>query len=213
MGITERKERERKQRKEEIIQAAEKVFFSKGFDQSTMDDIAEQAELSKGTIYLYFKSKDDLHMAVAHQAIILLRSYTSAAAEGEGTALEKLRRMGWACIEFSRTHPDQMKAIMSLEELQPQSISLTATDVQYMIFNESTVGTVIQLVEQGVGEKLIRSDLPASLIAHTLWMSVLSVIRFVTLKEGLFEMLELSPTRLYESHFELVINGIRPMKS
>jgi hypothetical protein len=41
----------------------------------------------------------------------------------------------------------------------------------------------------------------------------LSVLRVVTLKEGLIEMLELSPTRLYESHFELVINGIRPMKS
>jgi hypothetical protein len=79
-----------------------------------------------------------------------------------------------------------------------------------MIFNESTVGTVIQVVEQGVREHLIRSDLPASLIAHTLWMSVLSVIRFVTMKEELFRMLEIDPARLYESHFELVINGIRP---
>ena len=38
-----------------------------------MDDIAEKAELSKGTLYLYFKSKEDLHMAVARRAIILLR--------------------------------------------------------------------------------------------------------------------------------------------
>lgn len=209
MGIAERKEREKQQRKEEIIQAAEKVFFSKGFEQSTMEDIAEEAELSKGTLYLYFKSKDDLHMAVAQSAILLLRTFTTRAVEGGGNALEKLRRMGWACIEFSRTHPDQMKSIMTLEEVEPDSISFTTSDVQDMIFKQSPVSNVIQVVEQGVREKLIRNDLPVVLIAHTLWMSVLSVIRFVTRKVTLLQMLELKPDRIYESHFELVINGIR----
>ncbi|MFH0756192.1 MAG: TetR/AcrR family transcriptional regulator [Bacteroidota bacterium] len=209
MGIAERKEREKQQRREEIIRAAEKVFFSRGFNLSTMDDIAEMAELSKGTLYLYFKNKDDLHMAVARNAIKMLSSRTSVASEGSGTALEKLQRMGWACVEFSRSHPDQMRSIMTLEEMEPGNISLTASDVHDLIYNESTVGTVMQVVEQGVGEKLIRSDLPVALIAHTLWMSVLSVIRFATMKKDFIEMLELSPDEVYKSHFELVINGIR----
>ena len=209
MGIAERKEREKQQRREEIMQAAEEVFFSKGFEKSTMDDVAEKAELSKGTLYLYFKSKEDLHMAVARKAIHLLRDYTSKAAEGEGTALEKLGQMGRACIDFSRSHPDHMKAIMTLEEVEPLSISLSTRDVQNMIYNESTVGAVIQIVEQGVREKLIRSDIPTALVAHTLWMSVLSVIRFVSSKQSLLQALDLSPDKLYESHFELVLNGIR----
>ena len=209
MGIAERKEREKQQRKEEIIQAAEMVFFSKGFEQSTMDDIAEKAELSKGTLYLYFKSKEDLHMAVARKAIHLLRNYTANASDGKGTALEKLGQLGRACIEFSRSHPDHMKAIMTLEEVEPKSISLSTSDVQEMIYNESTVGAVIQIVEQGVLEKLIRSDIPVALVAHTLWMSVLGVIRFVSTRESLLQMLNLSADELYQSHFELVLNGIR----
>ncbi len=209
MGTAQRKEREKQQRKEEIIQAAEQLFFSRGFEQSTMDDIAEKAELSKGTLYLYFKSKEDLQMAVARRSILLLRSITLKAAEKAGNAIEKLQRMGWACVEFSKSHPDQMKSILTLEGLEPGSISYSTSDVQNLIYNESTVGTVIQVVEQGVAEKLIRSDIPALLVAHTLWMSVLSVIRFVTMKEGLFEMLELSPVHIFESHFELVLNGIR----
>lgn len=209
MGIAERKEREKQQRREEIIDAAEAVFFSQGFEQSTMDDIAAKAELSKGTLYLYFKSKEDLHMAVARKAILLLRSITLEASEGAGSAVEKLQRMGWACVKFSSTHPDQMKAIMTLEGLEAGSISYTSSDVKNLIYNESTVGTVIQIVEQGVAEKLIRSDIPAVLVAHTLWMSVLSVIRFVSMEEELFEMLDLSPAKIYESHFELVLNGIR----
>lgn len=209
MGIAERKEREKQLRREEIVMAAEKIFFSKGFDLSTMDDIAEEAELSKGTLYLYFKNKEDLHMAVARNSIRILRTVTSKVTEGAGTALEKLGRMGRAVIDFSRSDPDRMKSIMTLEEMEPQTLSVTNSDVQDLIYNESTVGTVIQLVEQGVKEKEIRADVPVMLIAHTLWMTVLSVVRFVTMKPGLFEALELSQDQILESHFELVLNGIK----
>src|SRR5574338_418096 len=52
------------ERKTQIINAAESVFTEKGFDQARMDDIAEETGLSKGTLYLYFKSKDDLIIAI-----------------------------------------------------------------------------------------------------------------------------------------------------
>ncbi len=209
MGIAERKEREKQLRREEIVLAAEKIFFSKGFDLSTMDDIAEEAELSKGTLYLYFKNKEDLHMAVARKAIHLLKSVTLQATEGGANALEKLGRMGRACMVFSRTNPDHMKAIISQEEMNPQTLNITADDVQELVYKESTVETVIQLVEQGVVEKLIRADIPVLLVANTLWMTVLSIVRFVTMKPVLLEALELSQDQILESHFELVLNGIK----
>jgi uncharacterized protein with PhoU and TrkA domain len=148
-------------------------------------------------------------MAVAREAIRLLRAVTLKATEGEGNALEKLGKMGRACIDFSRAHPDHMKAIMTLEEMEPQALSVSSRDVQDLVYKESTVETVIQMVEQGVNEKLIRADIPAILIAHTLWMTVLSIVRFVTMKPGLFEALELSQDQILESHFELVLNGIK----
>ena len=209
MGIAERKQREKQLRREEIVLAAEKIFFSKGFDLSTMDDIAEEAELSKGTLYLYFKSKEDLHLAVARKAIHLLKSVTLQATEGGANAPEKLGRMGRACMVFSRTNPDHMKAIIAQEEMIPQTLNITADDVQELIYKESTVETVIQLVEQGVAEKLIRADIPVLLVANTLWMTVLSIVRFVTMKPVLLEALELSQDQILESHFELVLNGIK----
>jgi AcrR family transcriptional regulator len=209
MGIAERKEREKQQRKEEIVLAAEKVFFSMGLEHATMDDIAAEAELSKGTLYLYFKSKEDLHLAVARKAIQLLRKLTTKATEGEGNALEKLGRMGKAVIEFSRTHPDHMKSIMALEEMEPMVLNATPGDVHQMVYEESTVGSVVQLVEQGVQEKLIRADIPSLLVAHTLWMTVLSVIRFVTMRPGLIQALGLSQEQVFASHFQLVFNGIK----
>ena len=65
MGILERKERERERRRQQIIVAAKKVFSEKGFNKATMDDIAGEAELSPGTLYLYFKNKEELYASLS----------------------------------------------------------------------------------------------------------------------------------------------------
>lgn len=209
MGIAERKERERLQRREEITQAAEKVFFTKGFENATMEDIAEFAELSKGTLYLYFKSKEDLHMAVGLKAIQLLSHNSEPVRDSDQDAIEKLVSLGRICIAFSESHPDHMRAILSMEGFEIRSLSYTLTELQELIQEQSPVGMVIQVVEQGVSEGLIRSDIPPVLMGHTLWMQLISVIRFVMMKKSLFDMLHLSPTEVYESHFQLVLKGIK----
>ncbi len=65
MGIQERKEREKARRHQQIIVAAKRVFSAKGFNKATMEDIAKEAELSPGTIYLYFKNKDELYASLS----------------------------------------------------------------------------------------------------------------------------------------------------
>ncbi len=60
MAVQHRKERERLARRQLILNAAIRVFAQKGYHQATMDDVAEQAELGKGTLYYYFRSKDEI---------------------------------------------------------------------------------------------------------------------------------------------------------
>jgi TetR/AcrR family transcriptional regulator len=55
-----RRDREKAQRIQSIMEAAKRVFSSKGYLKATMDEIALEAEVTKPTIYLYFKAKDDL---------------------------------------------------------------------------------------------------------------------------------------------------------
>ena len=57
MGTAHRKVRERRARKQAIQMAAVGVFAEKGFSRATMEDIARQAEVSVGTIYLYYRSR------------------------------------------------------------------------------------------------------------------------------------------------------------
>lgn len=74
MGVSERKEREKEQRRLDIIDAAERIFFSKGFDNASMQDIADESELSKGTLYLYFSSKNELCMAIIVRSLQTIRN-------------------------------------------------------------------------------------------------------------------------------------------
>ena len=59
-----RKEREREFKRQEIIYAAVKIFATKGYKSTTLDDIAEASEFGKGTIYNYFQSKEDIYKEI-----------------------------------------------------------------------------------------------------------------------------------------------------
>ena len=82
MGIAERRERERdlqqKKRRRQILDASKRLFHQKGFSATTVEDIAQEAELSPAAIYLYFKNKDDLYASLNLQ----LLEYLSERLEG-----------------------------------------------------------------------------------------------------------------------------------
>lgn len=65
MGVQERKERERRQRSNEILEAAKRLFEEKGFLKTTLQDVAQEAEVSVGLIYRYFQSKEDIFASLA----------------------------------------------------------------------------------------------------------------------------------------------------
>src|SRR4030042_113865 len=72
MGTEERREREKAARQEAIMASARELFFAKGFSPTTMDEIANKAELSKGALYLYFPSKEDLYVTVLNEGLKIL---------------------------------------------------------------------------------------------------------------------------------------------
>ncbi|MEN6465609.1 MAG: TetR/AcrR family transcriptional regulator [Syntrophaceae bacterium] len=64
MGLEERRKKERLARRNQILKAARKLFFDKGFKPITIDHIARKAELSKGAVYLYFNSKEEIYIQI-----------------------------------------------------------------------------------------------------------------------------------------------------
>ena len=101
-----RREREQARRKGEIIDAAEKLFFSRGIEQTSIDEIAEAAEFSKTTLYKYFMSKEDLFAAVVLRGLHTLAGLIESGISQNVSGFENVKSVIRAHAKFHREHPD-----------------------------------------------------------------------------------------------------------
>jgi len=108
MSITDRREREKKQRQHDIINAAEKLFFSRGYDEVSMNDIALEVELSKATLYLYFQNKKSLFFAIVLRGTKILNSIIREAVKKEDKGIDKIAAYRNAYNEFTINYPDHI---------------------------------------------------------------------------------------------------------
>ncbi len=182
MGITERKEREKEQRRQDIIDAAEKVFFSKGIIESTMDDVAEQAELSKGTLYLYFQSKDELYFAVTKRGLDILTDMFKKAAKKEKRGIDKIHAIGKAYYAFSKKYPDYFQAMIYYDSrtCDFDDMSPMAIDCEKQGLN--TLGFCADVLREGIEDGSIRSDIDPFKVAVILWGQTSGILQLICLK-------------------------------
>jgi len=111
MGIADRRRREREQRKTEIIDAAERLFFSRSYEDVSMEDIAREVELNKATIYLYFKNKESLFATIVLRGIRLLKEKYTECMEKQVPGIAKVALMGQAYYRFAQEYPDYLRLI------------------------------------------------------------------------------------------------------
>jgi len=87
-------------RRSELLTAARAVFGRKGFHDASIEEIAEMAEVAKGTVYLYYKSKKDLYLEALRFGLDLLVKQLKARADHPGSCLEILRALAETKIVF-----------------------------------------------------------------------------------------------------------------
>lgn len=122
--ILMRKERERIAKREEILVAARRVFAQRGYNQATLDEIAERAEFAKGTLYNYFQSKDELFQEIMGRLLDDMVRDAEAAMAGAETLRDAFYRFAARIMEYYRTNEDLLRILaremnrMQLEEEQ-----------------------------------------------------------------------------------------------
>lgn len=119
MLVLSRKERDRLRRKTDILEAAEHIFALKGYEKATVQDIAEQAEYSIGTIYLYFKDKYDLYFSLLEEKLRSLLLTIKEKTAAVSTPRESLEVCVKENLAFFENNKDFFKIFSSVsEELQ-----------------------------------------------------------------------------------------------
>ncbi len=101
-----RKEREYLARRGEILSAAEKVFAAKGFFSTTMSDIAREAEFGTGSLYKYFKSKEDLYFTLIDEKVKEINGPVKAELSKKIPALERIKKALGLQFEFFERNRD-----------------------------------------------------------------------------------------------------------
>ncbi|MFN8429397.1 MAG: TetR/AcrR family transcriptional regulator [Spirosomataceae bacterium] len=105
MSVADRKEREKEEMKARILEAAKKLFLENGFEKTSIRNIAEEIEYSPGTIYLYFKDKNDLLFALHQQAFgVLMASFMNVATISD--PFERLIALGHEYLRFAFDNPE-----------------------------------------------------------------------------------------------------------
>jgi TetR/AcrR family transcriptional regulator len=109
MSVVSRRDREKLQRRQAILDAAKELFFEKGYFHTTMEAIAEKAELGKGTIYLYFSNKDELYISVTEEGFFILEENMAKVSSQDVDPLEKIKRYYYAFVDHCLTHKEHFR--------------------------------------------------------------------------------------------------------
>lgn len=111
MGVKERREREREQRKSQIFDTARALLLEKGLNATSINQIAKRSELSVGSIYFYFKDKEEIFAALQVEGLELLHQTIRQAVDGESLPEQKIRSIARAYLRFSEEHKNYFDII------------------------------------------------------------------------------------------------------
>lgn len=154
-----------------ILDAAVKVFARKGFFQSKVAEIAREAGVADGTIYLYFKNKDDLLISIFEVKMEQVISSFRSAIEELASAREKLA--GLIRMHLAEFHANPDLAAVFQVELRQSSRFMHESDKTQL---KRYLDLVTEIIEQGQKEGVFRRDISAGLIKRLIFGTLDEVV-------------------------------------
>lgn len=148
-----RKEKEIKQRKDYILQAATELFAEKGYDNTTMDEVSLKAEFSKGTLYQYFESKQEIYATICEEMISELFSIFSEILNNDMLPLEKLKTIIKTSFEYAYDNKHLSKILLTRE------VDITLyKDKFFFKIEEKTNKRFVGFISAAISAKQLKGD-------------------------------------------------------
>src|SRR5713101_5940510 len=170
MGIKDRRSREKIARRETILKAAKAIFAEKGVFATTIDDIAERAEVAKGTIYLYFRAKEEMLSALLDEGLALVGKRFSEAVDLSLSADENLRRLCDAYCRLYREEPQYFKLLFFCSHADVRAkVCTNPSECQGL-------PPLTALIQKGIDEGIFSPTVDPSKAAAIAWASSNGII-------------------------------------
>ena len=178
-----RKERDKIGRKKDILEAAKRVFALKGFEKATLDEIAVESEYGKGTLYNYFKNKEDLFISLMRYELDKMNDILGNSLSKYNDSREQLKEVVKAAIHYARKNQIFFRLLM---KEMGKLASHDNNNVYHDILMENHmfgVKIISDILSNGIKKSEVK-NIDTDLAAHIFIFMIRSVIMRVLWLEG-----------------------------
>ena len=209
MSVKKRREREREARREAILDAGERVLEEVGYRSLRMEQVAEAAELSKGTLYLYFAGKDALCAGIAERRMVEMAPAVRHLADTAPDGLTAVARMSRGFGQSVRQRPHVLR--FAVDWFQAPRLDDDSDDFRRY---RDAVGQVLQLmvatIQRGQQDGSIRADVDPFHKAIHSWSSSIGVYLFLVNAGGMQQRMgrQFDPEALMGQHIETLLRSL-----
>jgi AcrR family transcriptional regulator len=183
--------------KERLLSVATRLFARHGFESTSVQDIVDAAGVTKGAMYHYYGSKDDLLFEVYHRLLTMQTEHLDEIAAGPGTPEERLRAAAADVVQTSLDNLDDLIVFF-------RSLHMLPEDKQAQVRAERRryQDKFRTLVDEGVAAGTFRSDISSDIVVH-FFLSVVNQLGSWFKPDG-----TLSPAQVGDLFTELLIGGL-----
>jgi AcrR family transcriptional regulator len=207
LGLEERRKRERENRKIAILKAARKLFFEKGFRQVTVENIARKAEFSKGSIYLYFNSKEEIYSQILLNDIDKFHDRVADILQGPSSAYEALIRVAEIYVDFFLNDRELFRMLMNFM-LHNNDMNLPEDINNHIIKTTNrTISIIEQVFKYGIEKGEFPPDINLRMNRNAIWgllNGIISLHLFTGKESGRTEVIRST----IKSGLEIYIRGM-----
>ena len=207
MGVKERREREKSETRDKILDAARELFVTEGYEGVSMRKVAEKIEYSPTAIYVHFSDKNELFRELCHQDYARLAEVFQSSVMSTDP-LERLRQIGAIYIDFGTRYPNHYKFMFMTPHPAHQ---LDEVDREMKGNPEMDAYAFLKwAVEQAMDAGCLREEIrDVEMVSQTLWASVHGVIS-LNIAKGDDQWVEWRPIRdRAEMMLDITLRGLR----
>ena len=205
-------------RRKKILEAAERLFLTKGYDNTTMQDVAEEAGYSKGTLYNSFETnelKDALYLAIATKAYELFLNLLKKRMEQVEPGIQQIKEVGLSYYDFIRKYPAYANIFHDVAQKVPNLDSKKKEDLDeiekaYLQKSEEFGEYFVMILGRAIQSKQIRNDKSPLLIGFMLSNLTNGMMKELMQHENDLQKYGIDSDELVNFAFDIIAEGLKP---
>ena len=188
-----------------VTTVGEKLFEEKGFEATSMDDIAQKLEISKSTLYVYFKSKQLIWDSIVCKYMEQLLEDAKKAAEGKGSFEKRYYKLCFDIAGKFEKHQMFYKATLSKISMDMEQ------EIYKKIYEtgEQTNEAIADFIRSGIEEGIVRKDIDIYPAVIMMWSSISGIISMANDKEEyLKKRFKMTKEEYLKKAFKMLLEGM-----